>query len=245
MGFTHFRFTSERIGNMITLIALNNFLGFVGLTSIVWYHRRADEHNVSLFGVCDTAGLWLVGVYICVFGGIVCSAVGFALHWAESLLADYIGSSWVAACIAKQLKWSLNIATINCSGWALIWGYQIKGMCDYDLGVAFILLIENTFFAGICVLLLVYLPCASSESGDGIWNAYGLFGSNDDAVEDSDEEKKGGGGGIFGGMFGGGEEEEEEKEEGADAGHASEGKPADDDYASESDGKEPAKAGWW
>lgn len=243
MGFTAFRFTSERIGNMITLIALNNFLGFIGLTSIVWYHRVADEHNVNLFGICDKAGLWLVGVYICVFGGIVVSFIGFALHWAETLLADYIGSSWVAACIAKQLKWSLNIATINCSGWALVWGFQIKGMCDYDMGVAFILLIENTFFAGICVLLLLYLPCASSESGDGIWNAYGLFGSHDEDVESSDDDKKGGGG-MFGGLFGGGEEEEEKEEADAKS-HATEDKPvADDDYASESD-KEQAKSGWW
>jgi len=232
--FTEFKITTERIGNMVTLLALNNLCGFIYACSHPWYYDKGEQNVFIWYADSAKGGLWLAGIWLCLIGGIIAAFLIFILHWLEAKIAEYVGSEWIASCIAKQLKWSLMIAVINCSGWGLIWGFQVRSMIGSEtLGVGFFAMIQNVFFACVAVCLLLYIPCADNERGDNIWNAYGLFGGDDEEDEEGEKEP-----GMFAGLWGGDEPQEDDDVDFA---------PDEDQVEFSDEGEEGKKpsGGWW
>eukprot|EP00397_Hematodinium_sp_SG-2012_P050768 GEMP01059173.1.p1 GENE.GEMP01059173.1~~GEMP01059173.1.p1 ORF type:complete len:238 (+),score=34.95 GEMP01059173.1:186-899(+) len=184
-----FKLTQERIENMVTLIALNNCIGFVYCMIFPWYLDDKAE-GIYLFKL-DSAngGLFLLGAIFCPVGGVVASAVAFALHWSGGCIANYTGSSWIANCIATRLKWLVNVACVNLGFLGLVCGFQVKGLTPAakQFSVGFYALLQNVLFGVMAAFLLLYYPCAPAESGDDVWNLYGLLGPKE---ADQDEAAK-------------------------------------------------------
>lgn len=173
-------FTGERIENMIALIAVNNIVGFILCAVAPWF-KDGDGHSLNVydFGL-ESEGIHGFGCFAATFGGLGLCLLALLLHWGAGFIEDCCGE-WMANFIVKKLKWSMNVALVSTVGFGIYCALMIKKDLGFTgFGPGFWALLQNGFYACVCLLLLLYYPFSPSESGSAFWNLYGLFGGNDD-----------------------------------------------------------------